>query len=147
MESSKNSLTVGSGFNTLREESRTFSAPWYRGVFSLDSFLSAYLTMFCSIVGSGMLSLPYAFQISGWPLGAAALFLVMGLNLFTSYLLMIVAEGHHAPTLDMLTHHVFKTGSSSLLKMLISVTAQLALILLNYGTLVSYFVVVRDYAD
>lgn len=147
MDTSKQSLRAGSGFDLLQEDSRTLSAAWYCGVFSLGSFLSAYLTIYCSTVGTGILALPFAFQISGWPLGAAALFVGVGLNLFTSYLLIKVAEEHNAPTLDMLTDHVFQTDSSNLLKTFIRVTAQLTIILFNYGTLVSYFIVVREYAD
>lgn len=101
------------------------------------------MTMFGSTVGSGILSLPYAFQISGWPLGAAALFWGVGLNVFTCYLLIRVMEEHNTPMLDMLTHHVFQSDSS-LLKTLIGIAAQVTIILFNYGSLISYFIVVRD---
>ena len=116
--------------------------PWYQGFLSIDSFLSAFLTLFGSTVGSGMLALPYAFQASGWPLGISTLFLAVVLNLFTSYLLIRVSEQQNSSTMDMLAHHVFESALPAKVTAGLRVAAQLTVFLFNYGTLISYLIAV-----
>jgi len=108
----------------------------------LESFPSAFLTLFSSTVGSGLLGLPYAIHLTGWPLGLLLLSLGLGLNLFTCYLLVKVMQGDCvAYALDSLFLHAFQGINQKALTSLTNFT-RVNVILNNYGFMVSYFIVV-----
>ena len=115
---------------------------WFKDTLSIDSFLSAFLILFGSTVGSGMLALPYVFQVSGWPFAVFGLLAVILLNWFTSYLLFQVTDEHHRQTMEMLTYQVFQSNSSTTVTTVLRASAVLAVFVFNYGTLMSYMIVV-----
>ena len=135
---------LSSGSDLLNEETSRILAPkWYQNILSFDSFLSACLILFGSTVGSGMLALPYAFQVSGWPFAIFGLVAVILLNIFTSYLLFRVTEEHKRRTIEMLTYHVFQPHCSEAWTSMLRITAVVTVFIFNYGTLVSYMIVVK----
>ena len=109
----------------------------------LESFPSAFLTLFGSTVGSGLLALPYAIHLSGWPLGLLILSLGLGVNLFTCYLLVKVMQGDCvAYAMDSLFMHAFQGINKRALTWLTHFT-RVNVILNNFGSIISYFIVVR----
>lgn len=108
----------------------------------LESIPSAFLTLFGSTVGSGMLGLPYAIHLTGWPLGLLILTLGLGVNLFTCYLLVKVMQGDCvAYAMDSLIMYAFQGINRKALTLMTDFT-RVNVILNNYGFMVSYFIVV-----
>ena len=109
----------------------------------LESFSSAFLTLFSSTVGSGLLAMPYTIHLTGWLLGVLILMLGMGVNLFTCYLLIKVMQGDTvASAMDSLFLYAFQGINKRALNWLTNFT-RLNVILNNYGSIISYFIVVR----
>lgn len=142
-ETESSSGSFSPGLNLLEESSEILPPPWYHHLLSIDSFLGAFLTLFGSTVGSGMLALPYAFQAAGWPLAVSTLFLAVVLNFFTSSLLIRVAEEQNSSTMDMLSHHVFEGKTPTRMAIWLRIAAQVTVFIFNYGTLISYLIAVR----
>lgn len=92
-----------------------------------------------TVIGAGVLALPFAFAASGLLLGLLFLLIVLGLSVYSVVLLVSCASLsglHRRATYREVARHAFGTGGV--------ITTDISLILACFGALCSYLVIIAD---
>ena len=133
------SPTIGGGSSESSKKNRndclSFLHRYFSDNFRAGSLNSSMFSIFASTVGVGILSLPYAINLSGLYQGTILFLLGMILSLYTSNLLVLVAEKTQILTYESIGRELYGPKVQFL--------CEISMILTNYGALVAYMVLLR----
>jgi amino acid permease len=102
----------------------------------LSSFFSAYISLTNTVVGSGILGLPYAFSCTGWVLGVVLLTVCSILSSISLYLLALCASKTSKPASFYSVAEIVSPGYGVLI--------DIAVALKCFGVATSYLIVIGD---
>ena len=103
---------------------------------NLATFFSAYISLTNTIIGSGILGLPYAFSCTGWFLGMNLLFLCAGLSAMSLHLLALCASRTTKPSSFYAVAQIVSPSYAILI--------DIAVALKCFGVATSYLIVIGD---
>ena len=104
--------------------------------FKAGGLNSSTFSVYASTVGAGILSLPYAMNLSGLYQGIVILMMGMSLSLYTSYLLVLVAEKTKKLTYQSIGMELYGLKMQTFCEMIMIMT--------NYGTMTGCIVILKD---
>ena len=107
------------------------------------SLLSAFLTLFASTVGSGLLTLPVVLRDAGMSAGLFAMAIACTVNLFTSFLLIRLSQRTQRYTLDLVLSDLLFDQLPLLRTKVLLIFTQSSIILNNFGYIVTHAIIVE----
>ena len=103
---------------------------------NLATFFSAYISLTNTIIGSGILGLPYAFSCTGWFLGLILLVICATLSAMSLHLLTLCASRTTKPSSFYAVAEIVAPGYAILIDMAVALKC--------FGVATSYLIVIGD---
>jgi amino acid permease len=135
MQSTDSFCEDGEGRLTTVEASRTSSVS-YESTFSKATLLSCFFTLANTIIGSGMLGLPYAYSASGWVIGTLLLMICGMSSAFSLHTLSLCAKKVGAPA------SFYSVAVQAMPSLTLVIDAAVAI--KCFGVATSYLIVIAD---
>lgn len=115
-----------------------FSSPttYIQTNFKAGGMTGSVFTILASTVGAGVLSLPYAINLSGLYLGIGLFIFGMIVALYSCQLLVLAAEKTGKLTYESIAEELYGPGMRKF--------AEINMIISNYGTIIGYILLLKD---